>query len=94
MQAMRTLLIGSVGLLVTAAVVVAQAAPVPGDASLTVDRQIHLGTDSALVKEGSLLLWEASSNTGIGRNALSSNTSGSSTAIGLAAMEYCRPSRL
>jgi hypothetical protein len=87
MKATRILLIESACLLATAAVVFAQAAPAPGDASLTVDRQIHLGAESALLKEGSLLFWEASTNTGIGRNALSSNTSGgSNTAVGNSAL--------
>jgi hypothetical protein len=55
MQAMRTLLVGFVGLLVIAAVVIAQAAPLTsptlGAASITVDEQIHLGTASNVFKD-------------------------------------------
>jgi len=45
--------------------------------SLTVDDQIHLGESSDLFKGGSLLLWDdAIGNFGLGRSALSSNTTG------------------
>jgi hypothetical protein len=80
MKATRILLIGSVGLLVTTAAVIAQAAPLTsptlGAASITVDQQIHLGAASSLFKGEKLFLWDddAAHNTALGRSALSSNT--------------------
>lgn len=61
--------------------------PTLGDASLTVDQQIHLGAGTSLFKEGDLLLWEDESNTAMGLRALDSNTTGpSNIAIGTDAL--------
>jgi len=88
-KSMRALLITFVGALATAAVVIAQAAPTLGDASITVDEQIHVGTDSHIFKGGDLLLWEDGDNTGLGRAALASNSTGfANTAIGGSALLF------
>lgn len=63
----------------------ADPAPSLGDASLTVDEQVHLGANSHIFKDGALFLWGdgASGNLALGSAALEDNTTGvSNTALG------------
>ncbi len=63
-------------------------APTLGDASLTVDQQLHLGSASDVFKDDLLFLWsDSDGNLGVGSRGLESNTLGiENTAVGADAL--------
>ncbi len=66
------------------------AAPSLGTASMTLDEQLHLGTNSHIFKSSEVLLWDDSTIalTAFGRNALGLNTTGTdNTAVGYIALD-------
>lgn len=75
----------------------AASAPVQGEASLTVSRQIHLADGSALFKDGSVFVWddEATGNTGFGRGALArvAGVASYNTAVGRLALHNATEGR-
>ena len=91
MKGKRALLISSISLLATSAVAIAQASPTYGDASLTVDQQVHLADESHIFHGGDLWLWgdAANGNLSLGTRALRSNTTGmGNVAMGKEALQY------